>query len=330
MHNFAYVRATDPLHAVSVLRREAGARLIAGGTDLLNLMKDGIEHPDPIVDISRLPLTGIERRPEGLRIGALARMSDVAADPGTRQGYPAITQALELSASPQLRTMATMGGNLVQRTRCPYFRADQDLPCNKRRPGSGCAALDRGHPATALFGAGRHCAATHPSDLAVALTALDATVTVLGPTGERVVALERLHRLPGQRPHRDTVLEHHEMITRIDIPASLLAPMSCFIKVRERASYAFALVSVAAAVVTDGPVIRAAALALGGVAPRPWRLRVAENALMGVRLEPAAMRAAIEPALAEARAHAGNAYKIELIKRAVLRALNAAGRQEAP
>ncbi|MQA87037.1 MAG: xanthine dehydrogenase family protein subunit M [Streptosporangiales bacterium] len=310
MRDVGYLRVGDTAEALTAAARP-GARLIAGGTELVNLLKERIEQPDLLVDISRLPLTDITVGPDGLHLGALARMSDVAAHPEVRSGYPAIAQALELSASPQLRNMATMGGNLMQRTRCPYFRADHDLPCNKRRPGSGCSAIDGDHRAAAIFGASESCVATHPSDLAVALVALDAQVR----TTARTLPARDLHRLPGDQPHRDTVLDHGEMILGIDVPVS---PPSAYLKVRERGSYEFALVSVAVAAETSGGVIRTARAALGGVAPKPWPLDVD---LAGVPLRRDELRAAIAPAFAAARPLPGSEFKIELAQRAVVRAL---------
>jgi xanthine dehydrogenase YagS FAD-binding subunit len=328
MRDFRYARADDPSQAVALLAGEPGARLIGGGTDMVNLLKERIERPALLVDISRIPLNQVVDAPTGLHLGALARMSDVAAHPGVRAGYPAVAESLEQSASAQLRNMATMGGNLLQRTRCPYFRAETDLPCNKRRPGTGCAAVAGEHRGTAIFGTSRACVATHPSDVAVALVALDATVHIQGPGAERTVALTDLHRLPGGEPHRDTVLEPDEMIVAIDVPATPLAATSHYLKVRERASYEFALVSAATAVLVEDGVIREARVALGGVAPKPWRLRDAERALIGVPCEPGAVRRAVEPAFAAARLLPGNAFKVELATRTVVRALT--GQQELP
>jgi len=321
MRDFRYVRAADAPEAVALLAAEPGARLISGGTELVNLLKERIERPPLVVDISRVPLHGVVADADGLHLGALARMSDVAADPAVRIGYPAIAQALAASASPQLRNMATMGGNLLQRTRCPYFRAETDLPCNRRRPGSGCAAITGDHRDAAIFGAGPACVATHPSDLAVALAALDATVSVHGPQRERTVPLAELYRLPGDEPHRETVLDADEMIVGIDVPAGPLAATSCYLKVRERASYEFALVSAATAVRLVDGVIRDVRVALGGVAPKPWRLPDAERALIGMPVEPVAIRRAIEPAFRAAQPLRDNGFKVELAQRTIVRAL---------
>ena len=332
MRDFGYTRAADTAGALAEIGA-ADARVIAGGTELVNLLKERIEAPELLVDINGLPLDEIAADEDGLRIGALARMSDVAAHPAVRAGYPVIAQALERSASPQLRNMASMGGNLMQRTRCPYFRADAVLPCNKRTPGSGCAALgEHGQQRTqAIFGWSDHCVATHPSDVAVALAALDATVHVTGPDGDSRIPLAEFHRLPGDTPEHDTVLPAGALITAITVPASPVAPRSAYLKVRERASYEFALVSAAVAVrVADG-VIAEARIALGGVAAKPWRLPDAERALVGVPagdgLDREAARAAIAPAFAGARPLAGNGFKVELARRTVVRALEPAVRQ---
>lgn len=332
MRDFAYTRAADTPAALAAVADPA-ARPVAGGTELVNLLKERIEAPGLLVDINGLPLGEIDADDAGLRLGALARMSDVAAHPAVRAGYPVISQALELSASPQLRNMASMGGNLMQRTRCPYFRADAVLPCNKRTPGSGCAALgEHGHQRTqAIFGWSDHCVATHPSDVAVALAALDATVHVTGPSGAGEIALADFHRLPGDAPERDTVLPDGALITGITVPASPVAARSAYLKVRERASYEFALVSAAVAVHVDDGAIAGARIALGGVAAKPWRLPEAERALAGLRVSGGvdrdAARATVEPAFADARPLPGNEFKVELAKRTVVRALEMAVRQ---
>ena len=252
-------------------------------------------------------------------------MSDVAAHPAVRRAYPAIAEALELSASPQLRNMASMGGNLMQRTRCPYFRAETELPCNKRRPGTGCAAREGENRGHAIFGWSDACVATHPSDVAVALAALEATVHVLGPRGERAIPVVDFYRLPDDGPEQDTVLAHDELITAIDVPASPLTGRSHYLKVRERSSYEFALVSAAVALAMDGKHIQQARIALGGVAPRPWRLTAAEGALIGAPLERDALRRAVESAFGAARPLAHNGFKVELARRTVVRALEHAG-----
>ncbi|TAM76286.1 xanthine dehydrogenase family protein subunit M [bacterium] len=325
MHPFEYARAGDAAGAVAALAGDPEAAFIAGGTELVNWLKDGIERPGRVVDINRLPLGQIEATSAGLRIGTLARMSDVAAHRAVRSGFPALAEALERSASAQLRNMASMGGNLLQRTRCPYFRAETDLPCNKRRPGSGCAAREGLNRTHAIFGWSDACVATHPSDAAVALRALEASVRVLGRGGERSIPLADFYRLPGDAPERDTVLEHGELIVGIDVPATPRARRSWYVKVRERASYEFALVSAAVALDLDGGRIREVRIALGGVAPMPWPLTEAERALAGLPLERAALARAVDGAFSEARPLARNAFKIALAKRTVVRALEIAG-----
>ena len=295
----------------------------------MNWLKEGIETPDRLVDLNRVPgLDGIEVGADELRLGGLARMSDVAQHEEVVRGYPAIAQALLSSASPQLRNMATIGGNLLQRTRCPYFRAEVDLACNKRRPGTGCSALDSGEDrGLAIFGGSEHCIATHPSDLAVALVALEARVETTSARGGRTIPLDEFYRLPGDLPERDTTLEPGELIVTVAVPSSKLARGSHYLKVRERASYEFALVSAAVGVVIDGSTIREATIGLGGVAPKPWRLAAA--GLHGVDLGDAAgLRAALEPGFALARRGRRNGFKVELAKRAVVRALQTAGGAE--
>lgn len=327
MQSFSLARAATVSEAVTAMA-EPGTAAIAGGTEILNWMKEGIASPKRLVDINRLDgLTAIEAGATGLRFGALARMSDVAGHEAVHRDYPAIAEALLKSASPQLRNMASMGGNLLQKTRCPYFRAEIELPCNKRRPGSGCSALEGEDRTLAIFGWSDACLATHPSDVAVALAALDASVDILGPGGTRTISLASFHRLPDDAPERDTVLDPGELITAIFVPASPLARRSHYLKVRERASYEFALVSAAVALDLDGERIRAAQIALGGVAPKPWRLGAAESALKGVSLDATALRAAIDGAFADARPRKHNSFKIELAKRTVVRALQTAGGQ---
>ena len=327
MRTFGYLRAAD-LDAAFAALRVPGTAAIAGGTELLNWLKEDIISPDRLLDITGLPLAGIEPRPDGLRIGALARMSDVAAHPVVAAAYPVLAESLLLAASPQLRNMATIGGNLMQRTRCPYFRADYPLPCNQRVPGSGCAARDGDSSGQAIFGATADCVATHPSDLAVALAALDATVDLRSAAGVRTVPLAGFHLLPTQDArHRHTVLEPGELIVSVTVPA-LPAARSRYLKVRERVSYEFAVVSAAAVVELDGRSITSARLALGGVAHRPWRLPAAEAALAGagVSLDDLdALRAAVAVSFADARPLPGNVYKIQLAQRAAVRALRTAG-----
>src|SRR6266849_5954836 len=283
MHPFALSRADDPAKAIAAHAQDPQLAFIAGGTDLIGLMKDRAQLPERLLDINGLPdMARIEALPEGgLRIGALARMSDVAADPEVRSRFPVITESLLFAASGQLRNMATIGGNIMQRTRCAYFRDEDDVPCNKRRPGSGCSArygLNRNH---AIFGWSDDCVATHPSDLAVALAALDANVLVHGLGGQRLI---EFHRLPGNAPEHDNVLERGNLILAIEVPARSEGRASHYFKLRDRQSYEFALVSAAAAVAIRGGRIDSARLAMGGVAHKPWRLKAAESALRGLSL----------------------------------------------
>jgi xanthine dehydrogenase YagS FAD-binding subunit len=328
MEVFSYERVSGCDDAVRLMREDPASVLLAGGTELANWLKDGIVHPVRLLDINSLPgLDLIETKPDGLRIGALVRLADLAADPKVRSGYPVIPEALSRSASQQLRNTASMGGNLLQRTRCPYFRSQADLPCNKRRAGSGCAALAGADRGQAIFGWSDGCIATHPSDVAVALAALDAEVTLRSPAGTRNVPVTAFYRLPGDEPHRDTAIEPAELITTITVPASSVARRSWYLKVRERRSYEFALVSVAAAVDVDdrSGTIRDVRLALGGVAHGPWRLPAAEDALRG---RPVADRSrvldALEKDFAQARPRRENGFKIELAKRAVVRTIQLA------
>ena len=328
MHPFTLSRADDPATAIAAHARDPQLAFIAGGTDLIGLMKDRAALPERLLDINALPdMAGIETRSDGgLRIGALARMSDVAADAEVRRRFPVIAEALLFAASGQLRNMATMGGNIMQRTRCAYFRDEDDLPCNKRRPGSGCSALHGLNRNHAIFGWSESCVATNPSDLAVALAALDATVTVRGVAGERAILLTDFHCLPGDTPERDNVLGRGDLIVSIEVPARAEGRASHYLKIRDRESYEFALVSAAAAVAIDGGRIRSARLALGGVAHKPWRLTATEAALRGASLaDIEALRSAIARSFTEARALAHNAFKVELAQRVALRALETAG-----
>lgn len=293
----------------------------------MNWLKEGIESPRHVVDISNLPLTGIELTGSGMWIGALARMSEVEAHPGVRREYPLVADALLRSASAQLRNMATIGGNLLQRTRCPYFRADVAMPCNKRAPGSGCAALAGGDTsAHAIFGWSEQCAATHPSDLAVALAALDASVEVSSTREDRRIPVSSVHRLPDQRPELHTELSPDELITGVTVPADPTSRRSHFLKVRERASYEFAVVAAAASVAMSGSTITSARIALGGVAPRPWRLWNAEAAMDGLDVRDTdGLRKAVAASFTEARPLPDNGFKVELAQRAAVRAIQNAG-----
>jgi xanthine dehydrogenase YagS FAD-binding subunit len=328
MHPFALSRADDPAKAIAAHAQDAQLAFIAGGTDLIGLMKDRATTPERLLDINALPdMSRIEALPDGgLRIGALARMSDVAADREVRGRFPVIAEALLFAASGQLRNMASMGGNIMQRTRCAYFRDEDPLPCNKRRPGSGCSALHGLNRNHAIFGWSDACVATNPSDLAVALAALDANVAVRGPRGERSIPFTDFHRLPGSTPERDNVLDRGDLIVAIEVPARSEGRASHYLKVRDRQSYEFALVSAAAAVATDGKRLRSVRLALGGVAHKPWRLAAAETALRGVSLDDfGALKSAIAKSFTEARPLAHNAFKVDLAQRVALRALQTAG-----
>jgi xanthine dehydrogenase YagS FAD-binding subunit len=328
MHPFTFSRTGDPGTAIAAHARDPQLAFIAGGTDLLGLIKDRAALPERLLDINGLAdMARIEVLSDGcLRIGALARMSDVAADPEVRRRFPVIAEALLSSASGQLRNMASIGGNIMQRTRCAYFRDEDELPCNKRRPGSGCSArhgINRNH---AIFGWSDACVATNPSDLAVALSALDATVIVRGQAGRRSIAFTDFHRLPGDTPERDTVLDRGDLIVAIEVPARAEGRNSYYLKVRDRASYEFALVSAAAAIATDGRHIRSARLAMGGVAHKPWRLTPSEAALRGASLDDTeALGSAIASSFTGVRPLAHNDFKIELAQRVALRAVRTAG-----
>lgn len=324
MKPFAYTRATTQQAALQAIVQE-NARFLAGGTNLIDLMKDDVEQPARLVDINRLDLTQIVERDGGLRLGALAKNSDTANHRLVREHYPLISQAILAGASPQLRNAATNGGNLMQRTRCYYFY-DVAMPCNKRQPGSGCGALEGFSRIHAIFGASQQCIATHPSDMCVALAALDAVVRVEGPQGARTIAFADFHRLPGDTPQIDTNLKRDELITAIDLPASTakFAANSYYLKVRDRASYAFALVSVAAGLDISNGTIREARIALGGVAHKPWRATRAEQALNGQRADEATFRRVAEAAMQGAQGTEHNRFKIELGRRAIVRALTIA------
>jgi xanthine dehydrogenase YagS FAD-binding subunit len=311
MRPFAYVKPSD-VDAAILAAGEPGAKFLGGGTNLVDLMREGIETPDTIVDLSGLPLDTIEALPDGgLRIGTLVRNSTLAADPRVRAGYRVLSQALLSGASGQLRNMATVGGNLLQRTRCPYFY-DHAAACNKRDPGSGCDAMDGFHRGCAVLGVSDSCIAAHPSDMCVALAALDAVVEVRGAAGTRRIALADLHRLPGTTPHVEHTLAAGELITAVELPPPLTAP-SRYRKVRDRASYAFALVSVAAALeVGDTGTISQVRLALGGVGAKPWRAHEAERLLLGGPADEDAFRRAAEAEVAAATPRHGNAFKVTL------------------
>lgn len=317
------IEAPTSLAQAGAAGRAAGGCLLAGGTDLMQLMKNDVVAPARMVDLERLDLSRIAVTAEGLRLGATATMADVAAHPEVRRGWPAISQALLLSASPQVRNMGTMAGNLLQRTRCNYFR-DTGFACNKRAPGSGCPAIAGDNRDLAIFGGSDRCIATHPSDMPVALMALDASVEVARDGQTRRIRLADLYRLPGETPHVETVLEPGDVITAVLLPASPRARGSHYLKVRDRTSFAFALVSAAVAMEVHDGVIRSAGVAAGGVGTRPWRLPQVEQALHGRKADEASLRAAAELAGEGARPASGNAFKVVLLRRVVLRALQTA------
>jgi xanthine dehydrogenase YagS FAD-binding subunit len=321
MKPYHYEQARDIPGAVAALAEQPNAKYLAGGTNLVDLMKLEIMTPDVLVDVRRLTSDRIEETEDGgVRIGAAVTNSDLAADRTIRSRYPVLSQALLSGASGQLRNLATTGGNLLQRTRCVYFY-DTTTPCNKREPRSGCSAIEGHNKDHAILGASEHCVATHPSDMAVAMTALEAFVNVHGPDGERRIPIEDLHRLPGDEPERDTTLEHGELITVVDLPPLDLAYNSKYRKVRERASYAFALVSVAAALDVEDGVVRDVRLALGGVAHKPWRATKAEEALRGEPAGEENFRAAAEIELEDARPLRENAFKVPLARNVITRTL---------
>jgi xanthine dehydrogenase YagS FAD-binding subunit len=321
MQSFSYEKVTSERDALERARR-GNARFVAGGTTLVDLMKLNVEVPAALIDINALPLNKIEDRSDGsIRIGALVRNSDLAHDSRIQSRHRVLSQAILAGASAQLRNMATTGGNLMQRTRCYYFR-DPIYPCNKRQPGTGCAAMDGYNRIHAILGVSDTCIATHPSDMAVALVALDASVHILGANGERVVPITEFHLLPGDTPDRETVVRPGELITYVTLPRRPFGPRSAYVKLRDRASYEFALASAAAALEVEGTTIRSARVALGGVATKPWRAREAEQVLTGAAANDATFRSAADAALTGAVPRRDNAYKIELAKRAIVRALS--------
>lgn len=326
MINFGYARANDVADAVQRKAADPAAKFIAGGTNLIDLMKKDVERPSALIDISHLPLTKVEETPDGgVRIGALVPNTDLAYYPLIEQRYPLLSSAILAGASQQLRNMASTGGNLLQRTRCCYFY-DTATPCNKREPGSGCSAIDGLNRMHAILGTSPACIATHPSDMCVALAALGATVLVIGPQGGRSISLTSFHRLPGDTPQRDTNLEPHELVTAIELPETGFAENCTYLKIRDRLSYAFALVSVAAAMTLEGTTIVEARIALGGVAPKPWRDPLTEWKIRGQPANQATYRMAADMLLSEAKGFAHNAFKIDLARRAIVRALDQAAR----
>lgn len=323
MINFQYARAADVADAVRLLE-DAGAKLIAGGTNLVDLMKENVERPSRLVDISRLPLRQVEQTADGgLLVGALVPNSDLAYHPVVVRNYPLLGSAILAGASAQLRNMASVGGNLMQRTRCAYFY-DTATPCNKRQPGTGCSATDGVNRNHAILGTSASCIAVYPSDMCVALAALDARVHITGPSGDRTMSLVDFHRLPGDTPHLDTNLAAGEIITAIELPPRGFAERYSYLKIRDRLSYAFALVSVAAALELDGQDIAEARLALGGVAHKPWRKLEAEALLRGQAATEANFARAADALLHGAKAYAHNGFKIALARRAIIRTLKQA------
>jgi xanthine dehydrogenase YagS FAD-binding subunit len=332
MRPFQFIRVDDtPAAVFAHARTEDSAEYLAGGTTLIDLMKLDVMRPSRVVDINNLQKTNsgqIEVGPQGLRLGALVRMSAVADHPDIRENYPVIAQSLQLAASAQIRNMASLGGNVLQRTRCTYFRDVSYANCNKRNPGSGCAALEGINRSHAVLGTSDQCMATYPGDFAQALMALDAQVEIMGPKGAREIAFATLHRPPSSTPHIETTLAPGELITGFRVPATPFAHRSVYLKIRDRQSYEFALASAAVALDMDGETIREARIALGGVATVPWRARDAEAHLRGRRLDDTTTAAAAEAAFAQATPHEHNAFKIELGKRTLTRALHLAAALE--
>ncbi|SCY80789.1 FAD binding domain-containing protein [Microvirga guangxiensis] len=321
MNRFSYLRATSIDEAVREAAADPTARFIAGGTNLIDLMKYNVERPTRLIDITRLPLDRIEESDGGgLRIGALVTNDEAAYDPRIHDRYPLLSSAILAGASPQLRNSATTGGNLLQRTRCYYFY-DPGTPCNKREPGTGCPATTGRNRIHAILGTSEHCIATHPSDMAVALAALEAVVHIAGPDGERTIALSDFHRLPGDHPEIDTILQHGEIITAVELPSTDFSRNYTYLKLRDRLSYAFALVSVAVALRMEGETIAEARLALGGVAHKPWRDPEAEAMLRGQSAAEGLFASVAACILKDAKGYEDNAFKIDLAKRAIIRAL---------
>jgi xanthine dehydrogenase YagS FAD-binding subunit len=322
MRNFSYSRAGTAQEAVTLISTLGNAKFLGGGTNLVDLMRENIEQPDALVDVTRLPLTGITETAEGgVSIGAEVRNSAVANHPLIRQRYPVLSQAILFGASGQIRNMATVGGNMMQRTRCYYFY-DEAARCNKRNPGAGCDAIDGFNRIHSILGTSEHCIAAHPSDMCVALAALGATVRVDGPNGQRTIPFTEFHCLPAETPHIETVLRSNELITALELPSLPFARRSLYRKIRDRASFAFALVSVAAALDIENGTIRSVRLALGGVAPRPWRAFEAERVLSEAPATLETFRRAADAELATARGYRDNRFKIELARRTIASVLS--------
>jgi len=326
MINFQYARANDVADAVRLIADDPNAKFVAGGTNLIDLMQMDVERPTKVIDITRLPLKQVENTPGGgLRIGALVPNTDLAYHPLVEQRYPVLASAIMAGASQQLRNMASTGGNLLQRTRCHYFY-DIATPCNKREPGSGCSAIDGYNRMHAILGSSDACIATHPSDMCVALAMLDSKVHVSSASGDRVIAFAEFHRLPGETPQRDTNLNAGEIITAVELPPKGFATNYTYLKIRDRLSYAFGLVSIAVGLELDGDTIKEARFALGGVAHKPWRDPQAESALRGQPANAATFAHAADVLLHDAKGYAHNAFKIDLARRCIARALTQAAR----
>lgn len=323
MNPFQYVRPATLKAVVNLLAKDSSTICIAGGTNLIDLMKRGVTAPEKLIDINNLPLKNIEKKNTLLSIGALALNSDVAKNEMILKQYPLLSMALKAGASPQIRNMATVGGNIMQRTRCPYFY-DTVMPCNKRQPGTGCGALQGYNRMHAIFGASDSCIAVHPSDMSIALAALDATITVNGPKGERSIPFNEFYTLPGDHPEKDNNLERTEVITAVEIRENAFIENIHYLKVRDRASYAFALISVAAALDLNGSSINSARLAMGGVAHKPWRLYEAEQFLVGKPASEASFKQAAQIAMKGAKAYGHNAFKLKLAPNAIVEALKIA------
>ena len=323
MINFEYTRASSVKAALDMLAKKPTGSFIAGGTNLVDLMKRGVTAPDRLIDINNLPLKQIEETAGGLMIGALALNSDVSENEIVKKNYPLLALALKAGASPQLRNMATIGGNILQRTRCPYFY-DTTMPCNKRQPSSGCGALEGYNRMHAIFGASNKCIAVHPSDMCIALAALDAIVIVNGSKGERKIKFTDFHRLPGDIPEKDNNLLKGELITGIIIPKNPFTKNIHYLKIRDRSSYAFALVSVAVALDLNGDVIKQVKLAMGGVAHKPWRLTAAENFLKGKTISIDNFKQAATISMKDAKGYGHNNFKLKLGANAIIESLKTA------
>jgi len=325
MNQFEYQRVLTPKSAIAAINKNSNTYFLAGGTNLIDLIKSGVTIPDRLVDINNLPLSTIEQTATGIRIGALAHNSDVSEHPLVVKNFPLLSLALKAGASPQLRNMATTGGNMMQRTRCHYFY-DTAMPCNKRAPGTGCGAIGGYNRMHAIFGASEKCIAVHPSDMCIALVALDATVNVVGAKGERKIAFADFHRLPGDNPEKDNTLQKGELIMSVDIPSNNFAAHSYYLKVRDRASYAFALVSAGVALNMKGNTIQEARLAMGGVAHKPWRLTAAEAFLKGKSATEDNFKQAADLAMKNAKAYGENDFKLTLAPNTVVEALKIASK----